>query len=213
MECCLSLALRLAWLAGLLVPASASLAGVSVVAPVLNVSGDDFPSLVVHQPAVDDTGRPAVLLCAQIRSKRIDELDPLWKQAVDRIHLDCEDLTAESAGIDMVVTVITAYLKPGTVQFAGIPVAEVRMMDSELWSDHQYLLDRPYAQIRTTLHDFLAARCHASHDNPAQIMQSDCAFNEDGQGLYMDANQLGGIWVHAEQDNPQRTVYAEAWSD
>lgn len=99
--------------------------------PVLQLAGNDFPELAVHVPRHDAYGHQAALDCDQIRAKRIDELDPLWKRAVDRIHLDCDDLSLEVEGFDTVATVITAYLKPGAVQFAGVPVAEVRMMDSD----------------------------------------------------------------------------------
>ena len=115
------LPLSLSVLCGLLVaPATACLA-LSPVAPVLEVGGDDFPSLIVHQPVLEESGLPAALSCAQIRGKRLDELDPLWKRATGRIHLECDDLTLESAGYDMVATTATAYLLPGAVQFAGIP--------------------------------------------------------------------------------------------
>ena len=182
-------------------------------APVLQLAGNDFPELVVHQPAYDDNGHPLELSCDPIRSKRIDELDPLWKQAVERIHMDCEDLTEESAGFDMVATVAIGFLKPGTVQFAGVPVAEIRLMDSELWGDHQYLLDRPYAEIRDAIKVFVESRCRAQQENTDSLVVSSCALTESEEGLYLEASELGGIWMHPEQGNAARTVYAEAWSD
>ena len=113
----------------------------------------------------------------------------------------------------MVATVVTGFLRPGTVQFAGLPVAEVRLMDSDLWSDHQYLLQRPYAQTREALKSFIASRCRAQQDRPGALMEQNCALTESDQALYLEASEHGGIWVHAEEDNPARTVYAEAWSD
>lgn len=186
--------------------------------PVLQLSGGDFPVLVAHQPARDDSGDLLPLACEQIRGKRIDELDPLWKQAIERIHTDCDDLKRETAGFDMVATVATGFLKPGSVEFAGIPVAEVRLMDSEMWGDHEYILDRPYAGIRETLERFVESHCRASQDNaPPDNLQAlprdSCELTETDEGMYLEAGPLGGIWIHPQRDDPQRTVYAEAWAD
>jgi hypothetical protein len=180
--------------------------------PVLQLSGDDFPILIAHQPARDESGMLLPVACEQIRGKRIDELDPLWKQAVERIHVDCDDLKQEAAGFDMAATVATAFLRPGSVEFAGIPVAEVRLMDSEMWGDHEYILDRPYADIREALERFVEAHCGASQDN-RQALRNTCELTETAEGMYLEAGPLGGIWIHPERDDPQRTVYAEAWAD
>jgi hypothetical protein len=181
--------------------------------PVLQLSGGDFPVLIVHQPARDENGLLLPLACAQIRGKRIDELDPLWKQAVERIHVDCDDLQRETAGFDMVATVATGFLKPGSAEFAGIPVAEVRLMDSEMWGDHEYILDRPYADIRAALERFVESHCGASQDNRQALLRNTCGLTETAEGMYLEAGPLGGIWIHPQHDDPQRTVYAEAWAD
>ena len=182
-------------------------------APVLQLSGGDFPELTMHQPGFDEAGNPLPMACDQIRAKRIDELDPLWKRGMDRIHLECEDLKEEDAGFDMLATTITGFLRAGMAQFAGQPLAEVRLMDSDLWSDHQYILQRPYAEARDALKQFIEARCRAQQDNPSALVENDCAVTESEEGLYLETSEVGGIWVHPEQDDPQRTVYAEAWSD
>lgn len=192
---------------------SAAVAGTPLREPVLQLTGDDFPDLIVHQPAYDETGAARPLACDQIRGKRLDELDPLWSQAVDRIHVDCDDLHEDEAGFDMIATEITGFLKPGTVQFAGLPVAEVRLMDSELWSDHQYILARPFTQVRDTLRHFVEARCLAPREASEALASHRCTVTEDEQGLYLESSEIGGIWVHADPDDAQRTVYAEAWSD
>lgn len=181
--------------------------------PVLQLSGDDFPVLVAHQPARDGNGDLLPPACDQIRGKRIDELDPLWKQAVERIHVDCDDLKREIAGFDMVATVATGFLKPGSVEFAGIPVAEVRLMDSEMWGDHEYILDRPYAEIREVLERFVESHCRAPQDNRETLLRNTCKATGTAEGLYLEAGPLGGIWIHPERDDPRRTVYAEAWAD
>jgi hypothetical protein len=181
--------------------------------PLLQLAGGDFPELTVHQPSFDEAGNPLPMACDQIRAKRIDELDPLWKRSIDRIHLDCEDLKQEDAGFDMLATTITGFLKAGMAQFAGQPLAEVRLMDSDLWSDHQYILQLPYEEARDPLKQFIEARCHTQQDDPTALVENDCIMTESEEGLYLETSEVGGIWVHPEQDDPQRTVYAEAWSD
>jgi hypothetical protein len=182
-------------------------------APVVRLIGSDFPELVVHVPRHDALGVQAALDCDQIRAKRVDELDPLWKRAVDCIHLDCDDLGMESEAFGTVATVVTAYLKPGAVQFAGVPVAEVRMMDSDLWGDRQYLLDRPYDGIVDAVQAHLESRCRMRQDHPSLLAQGDCTLVRQPEGLYLDTSEVGGIWLHPDQDDTQRTVYAEAWAD
>ncbi|MET0814059.1 MAG: hypothetical protein ABWX88_02595 [Pseudoxanthomonas sp.] len=195
----------------LLAPADWCVAGTQE--PVLQLSGGDFPELTVHQPRFDEAGNQLPMACDQIRARRIDELDPLWKRGMDRIHLECEDLNEEDSGFDMVATTVTGFVRAGMVEFAGQPLAEVRLMDSDLWSDHQYILQRPYEEAREGLKRFIAARCRAQQDNPAALVENDCTLTESEQGLYLQASELGGIWVHPDQEDPQRTVYAEAWSD
>jgi hypothetical protein len=181
--------------------------------PVLRVAGNDFPQLVMHIPRHDALGVQAVLDCDQIRAKRIDELDPLWKKAVERIHLDCDDLGGDAEGIGSVATVATAYLKPGAVQFAGIPVVEVRMMESDLWGDRQYLLERGYAEIVDAVQAHLESQCRMRQDDPGLLAQGDCSVLRQAEGLYLETSEIGGTWLHPDQDDTQRTVYAEAWAD
>lgn len=182
-------------------------------APALEVAGGDFPALLMRRAAQEGAGNTFVIACDHIRARRIDELDPLWEQSVDRIHLDCDEMTEAELGADTMVTLVTAYLKPGAVQFAGIPVAEVRLMDSDLWGDHQYLLDLPYPGASTILKQYLVSRCNAQQDNPSLLRRHGCALEEREDGLYLENGEAGGIWVHADREDPQRTVYAEAWAD
>ena len=186
---------------------------VPVPVPVLQLSGGDFPVLIAHQPARDENGILLPPACEQIRGKRIDELDPLWKQAVERIHVDCDDLKQEAAGFDMIATVATGFLRPGLVEFAGIPVLEVRLMDSEMWGDHQYILDRPYSEISEALERFVESHCRAARDNRQALVRNTCKLTKTAEGMYLEAGPLGGIWIHPEQGDPRRTVYAEAWAD
>ena len=135
---------RFAFAALLSLSALACPCGAATPDPVLQLSGGDFPELTVHQPRFDDAGNQLPRACDQMRAKRIDELDPLWKRSTDRIHLECEDLKADDAGFDMVATTVNGFLTEGMAQFAGQPLAEVRLMDSDLWGDHQYILQRPF---------------------------------------------------------------------
>ncbi len=197
----------------LMAGAAPGLALTPLAPPALQVNGDDFPDLIVHTPVFDEDGNQQALACEQIRGKRIDELDPLWKRAVERIHLDCETVSEEDAGFDMVATVVTAFLKPGAAQFAGVPVAEVRLMDSDLWSDHQYVLDRPYAEIRETLKQHVQSRCRAQQDNPSYLVNRDCRASAIEASLYLGTSEAGGVWMHADAEDPGRTIYAETWAD
>ena len=121
---------------------------------------------------------------------------------MDRIHLDCDDLTKAEAARTWWPRWSPRYLKPGTVHFAGMPVAEVRLMDSDLWGDHQYLLDRPSPTISAVLKKHLAARCSAQHDNPSLLLRHGCRIDESADGLYMESSEAGGIWVHAGTGKP-----------
>ena len=155
------------------------------------------------------------LSCDRIRSKRIDELDPLWKQAVERIHLDCQDLTGQDDGFDMAATVVTACSGRAMVQFAGVPVAEVRMMDSDLWGDHQYLLDRPYAEIRDIIKAFVESRCRAQQETSGALVARDCTWVETAEGAVPASREIGPesgstrcagrAATHASTPNPGRT--------
>ena len=194
-------------------PALPGLAATPPAAPVLQLSGDDFPELLVRRQVFDESGDPRVRSCDQVRARRIDELDPLWKQAVDRIHLDCDELGEDEVGMDTIATTATAFLKPGKVHFAGLPLLEVRLMDSDLWSDHQYLVDRPYAEARAGLLAHIESRCQVQQDNPSLLVRHDCKVLVREDGLYLETHEAGGIWIHAGSDDPRHTIYAEAWAD
>lgn len=207
---------RLHRLRRIVLAALALVAGVASAAPVqpaMQVSGDDFPELIVHLPKSDVDGDPLALACDQIRPRRIDELDPLWKRAVDRIHLDCEQYGEPDAAMDRVATWVTAYLKPGAVVLATLVVSEVRLMDSELWSDHQYVLDGRFDQIGSVLQEHVEARCRMAHDNPDALGQGDCRVTRDAEGVFIDTGMVGGTWIHPDPHDADRTVYAEAWAE
>lgn len=183
--------------------------------PPLQLQGGDFPELLIR---IDADGA-AVPDCDHIRARRIDELEPRWRQAVERIELDCEDVGQEMPDLGSVVTVATAFLKPHTAQFAQVPVSEVRMMDSERWGDHQYLLAAPFTHIRKAVRERIEAVCTSQHEagdegNDVDAVGSrGCGIRDSREALYLDNGNLGGTWVHAAEDDPQQTIYAEAWAD
>lgn len=183
---------------------------------VVHVVGGDFPVLVqvLERPMLaGDVGSLLEPGCADLRARRIDELPLPWRRIVDRVHLDCERVGAESSGLDMIALASTAYLKPGTVRMAGNPVIEVRLMDSELWGDHQYVLDADYASVAADLRALVESRCAQQQMREEDAGGSGCSMTVGPAGLYLSTDDISGVWIHADPDNPQRTVYAEAWAD
>ena len=174
--------------------------------------GGDFPELIVHLPRFDATGDPMAPACDQVRARRIDELDPVWKRLVDRVHLECERVPAAEAGDETIATTLTAYLRPGAVQLAGAPVAEVRLMDSERWGDRQYIVDRPFAAVRDALAAHVEMRCGMAGDDPTALGSRDCTIARDERGVFIDTGG-GGIWIYPDPYDAARTVYAEAWAE
>lgn len=181
--------------------------------PALEVVGDDFPDLIVLMPRFTPDGTQLPLACDQVRPRRIDELDPSWRRAVGRIHLDCESMATDEDDVATVATVITAFLNPGAVRMASLPVAEIRLMDSDLWSDHQYVLPTPYRQAGERLRKHVEQRCRVAQDSPGLIGLRNCRVTDEDDGMFIQTGAIGGIWVHPDPLDPQRTVYAESWAD
>jgi len=203
--------LRLAWLALLLAPFAH--AG-DPVRPLLEVEGGDFPVLmrpVGRAPQVDEEGTATG--CESVRARRVDEVGLPWRKAVDRVALDCQPLDEESAGVEMVALSGVAYLKRGAVTMAGHPVVEVRLMDSAIWGDHQYLLDADYAQAAKDLRRLVETRCLQRRLREETGPALACTMTDTASGLYLMVDEISGIWIHADPDDARRTVYAEAWAD
>lgn len=180
----------------------------------LQLADAGFPDLLMRRAGVAIESNGLALACDQIRARRIDELDPVWRRVVQRIHLECEPLPAvEDGEADTMATVVTAYLHQGSARFLDLPVAELRLMDSEFWSDHQYVLDTPYPRIIDTLQPLLVARCQAKYDGPGALGRRDCKVTRTDQGMFIDSSAVGGAWVHPDPYDPKRTVYAEAWAE
>lgn len=195
--------------------ASAVLAGEH--APVtIEVRGDDFPMLVQDTglpPPLDDNGLPRAPGCEAVRARRVDELPYPWREAVDRIHLDCQPMEAPEGETALMALTATAFLKPGRVWLAGHAVIEIRRMDSELWGDHQYVLSEPYAQVATDLRAQLEADCVKRHMRQEREGAPECTMEESDGALYLRVDEISGIWIHADPDDASRTIYAEGWAD
>ena len=73
----------------------------------LQVTGGDFPALVMVVPGDHASdGRDAMPGCDRIRARRLDELPPGWSRRVAQVELDCEEALADDA--QQALTAVTA---------------------------------------------------------------------------------------------------------
>lgn len=183
-------------------------------APVtIEVRGDDFPVLVQQTglpPPLDDNGLPQPAGCEAIRARRLDELPYPWSEAVDRVHLDCQPAESVEAGIALTVT---AFLKAGRVWLAGQPVREIRLMDSYLYGDHQYVIAADFAQVGAELREQVEADCQRRHLLEERDDAAVCQMLEQPGEFYLKVDEISGIWIHADADDAGSTIYSEAWAD
>lgn len=182
-------------------------------AHVLRVAGGDFPALVMVVPGEHAApGLDATPGCDRIRARRLDELPPGWRTRVARVELDCEDTLADDDQRTLTAVTARAVLHPDRVQLAGQPVTEVRLMDSQRWGDHQYVLAVPFAAAGPKVRDFIEDACLArtlAEESPAAA----CQMLATGDGFHLPTSEAGGIWVHPDHDDAARTLYVEAWAD
>ena len=200
--------------AGLLLVAGARARAEEAGAPQpMHVTGGDFPALVMVVPGEHAAlGLDATPGCDRIRARRVDELAPGWRARVARLELDCEDTLADDEQQTLTAVTARAVLQPDRVQLAGQPVAEVRLMDSQRWGDHQYVLAVPFAAAGPRLRDFVEDACLArtlAEESPAAA----CRMLATGDGFHLATSEAGGIWVHPDPDDAARTLYVEAWAD
>lgn len=182
----------------------------------IEVHGGDFPTLVQDTgvvPALDEHGLPRAPGCEAVRARRVDEMPYPWRDAIDRIHLDCQALESAEDGVDTLALNATAYLKPGRVWLAGQAVTEIRLMDSELWGDHQYVLAIPFEQVAGDLRRHVEADCAQRHLREEREAAAECRMHASDGELYLELNEISGLWIHADPDDATRTIYAEAWAD
>lgn len=200
--------------AGLLLVAGARVRAEEVGAPrMLHVAGGDFPALVMVVPGEHAAhGVDALPGCDRIRARRIDELAPGWRTRVMRVELDCEDTLADDEQQTLTAVTARAVLQPDRVQLAGQPVAEVRLMDSQRWGDHQYVVAAPFPTVGAAIRRFVEDTCLTrtlAEEAPAAA----CTMQATDDGFYLPASEAGGIWIHADPDDATRTLYVEAWAD
>ena len=206
----------------LLAPAAAGLllvAGARVraedagAARIMHVTGGDFPALVMVVPGEHAAHGPdATPACDRIRARRVDELPPGWRTRVARVELDCEDTLADDDQRTLTAVTARAVLHPDRVQLAGQPVSEVRLMDSQRWGDHQYVLAAPFTTSGAVIRRFVEDTCLArtlAEESPATA----CTMQATDDGFYLPSSDAGGIWIHADPDDAARTLYVEAWAD
>lgn len=184
-------------------------------ARVLHVAGGDFPALVMVVPPDQHAAHSvadAMPGCDRIRARRLDELAPGWRQRVARIDLDCEDTLADDAQDVLTAVAARALLHPGRVQLAGQPVVEVRLMDSQRWGDHQYVVASTYTEAAPVLKAFVEDACRA-RVLAEEAAPATCTMLQADDGYFLPAGDAGGIWIHADSDDATRTLYVEAWAD
>ncbi len=184
----------------------------------LQLDNADFPALVIVEQMPEDDTRYGPD-CAHMKVRSVDALKRRWRSAIARIDFECRDITGEASGYNSATseTTITVALKPNAVTFAGFPVIELRMKHSELWGDDQFILDAPFSKTGPVLQRHLETTCGLSKQRLRERKQRTCVIEEGtfwhNGGLYLRTSELGGTWAHPEEGHPQRTVYAEAWSD
>jgi len=201
--------------AGLLLVAGARVRAEEAAAPrILHVAGGDFPALVMVVPGehAAQAGLDTMPGCERIRARRVDELAPGWRARVARVELDCEDTLADDEQQTLTAVTARAVLQPDRVQLAGQPVAEVRLMDSQRWGDHQYVVAAPFPSVGAAIRRFVEDTCLTrtlAEEAPAAA----CTMQATDDGFYLPASEAGGIWIHADPDDATRTLYVEAWAD
>ena len=179
----------------------------------LQVAGGDFPALVMVVPGEQAGFGPDVLPgCDRIRARRLDELAPGWRTRVSRVELDCEDTLADDARDALTAITARAVLQPDRVRMADQPVAEIRLMDSQRWGDHQYVVDAPYATAAPALRRLVEEACR-QRTLAQEVPLETCTMVEADAGFYLPHDEVGGIWIHADPDDATRTLYVEAWAD
>ena len=180
---------------------------------ILQVAGGDFPALVMVVPG-EHAGRSVDAMpgCDRIRARRLDELAPGWRPHVARIELECEDTLADDEQDTLTAVAARAVLHPGRVKLAGQPVVEVRLMDSQRWGDHQYVVATPYTEAAPVLKHFVEDACRA-RVLVEEAVPGTCTMLQADDGYYLPAGDAGGVWIHADNDDSTRTLYVEAWAD
>ncbi len=183
----------------------------------IEVRGGDFPLLTRATGipvALDAQGFPMPPGCDAVRARRPEELSPPWREVVESIALECEPMEADERSQQAVALSVTARLRPQRVRLAGFDVREIRLMDSPLWSDHQYVLDVRYADVVGRLKNQLAADCKATETSlpTPQAPHSACGMTLGEQDLHLNLGEGLDMWLYPDPDDAGLTIYAEGWA-
>lgn len=194
-------------------------------AAAFEVAGSDFPLLIRPtgaKPGTDADGRPLSPGCESVRAKRVDELFFPWNRAIERVHVDCQPMDGEEDGsMDgngetraLPVITATAYLRAGHVRLAGLPVIEIRLIDSGSWSDRQYVIANRFENAVAALQHHVETRCLQQAQLAEREEEEDaCRMIEAIGARYLPTHDLGGIWLYPDPDDPKITLYAEVWAE
>lgn len=179
----------------------------------VNLVSGNFPAL---SKTLDVPAKPSkdASPCDLVKALRINELAGNWKSIVASIELKCEIGKGIEDEPDA-NTLAIAKLKPKAAHFDGVAIIEIRMSDSAWGNDYQYVLDARFSSIQKKLKSAIRKNCIKQRGVTAPITDDICRVENDGQhgGLYMSMGEGGGIWLHADSGNPNRTIYASAWSE
>lgn len=183
----------------------------------LEVRGGDFPLLTraTGTPVeLDAQGFPMPPGCDAVRARRPEELAPPWRNAVESIALECEPMEPDERSQHAVALSVTARLRPRHVQLAGFEVREIRLMDSPLWSDHQYVLGVRYAEVVDRLKSQLAEDCKAAGATLSTLPapHSACGMTLGEQDLHLNLGEGLDMWLYPDPDDAGLTIYAEGWA-
>jgi hypothetical protein len=197
---------------GLLASSSIYAEGTKTAAAGVNLVGQ-FPTLSKTLEAPENLAKNASP-CDLVKPLRTAELEGNWKSIVSSVDLKCEI----GEGIEnepSANTNATAKLKPKAANFGGVAIIEIRMSDSAWGNDYQYVLDARFAKVKTQLKATIRKNCIKERGITTPLTDDVCPIENHGQygGLYLDTGEGGGIWLHPDPDNPNRTIYASAWSE
>lgn len=166
-----------------------------------------FPKLVAGLESDDQT-------CAARHALKPDEVASPWRGRVADIAMQCSSVEGVNGEPDVSIDA-QAKVIGGTVQLGGVPVREVRLSNSWAGDDKSFTLVGRYADLYKKLGPMIRARCVQEWKKSTGSATGWCAMRGDPihGGLFVEAGELGGVWLHPDPDNPNQTIYADAWSE
>jgi hypothetical protein len=179
--------------------------------PSIDLLGEQFPILKMNSQSAD-TVPPDKSPCDTVRALGISELDAKLKSIVKTLTLECE-VGKGIEGEPDAVTNLVAELKPSTATFGGVPIVEIRMMDSAWGNDYQYVLDVPFSANEEQLTASVRKHCQQIQGSSGDATNCPVSKEDLHHGIYIDSGESGGLWAHPDPDNAQRTIFASAWSE